>query len=56
MAMPGNGTGVEVVSKVNGSDVPEICAVTPTEKSRSMAMLVMIRERYFMVKVFLMRK
>ena len=52
MAMPDNGTAAEVVSKVNGSDVPEIWAVTPTEKNRSMRIPVRIRKRFFIVKEF----
>jgi hypothetical protein len=52
MAMPGIGTGVEVVSKVKGSDVPEIWAMAPMEKPRSIIIPVRIRKRLFMVKKF----
>jgi len=56
MAMPDNGTAVEVVSKVKGSEVPEIWAVAPTVKNRSMTIPVRILIRFFIVKEFLMSK
>jgi hypothetical protein len=56
MAMPGIGTAVEVVSKVNGSDVPEIWAVAPTEKNTSITMPVKMCVRLFIVKGFKLRK
>jgi hypothetical protein len=52
MAMPANGTAVEVVSKINGSDVPEIWAMAPTEKNTSMTMPVKMRVKLFIVKRF----
>ncbi len=52
MARNDKGTAVEVVSKVNGSDVPEIWAMAPTEKNTSMTMHVRMREKLFIDKGF----
>ena len=52
MAMPDNGTGVEVVSKVNGGvDVPTIdWALAATEYIRNTTLTVRIRTMIFMAK------
>ncbi len=52
MASHDKGTAGEVVSKVNGSDVPEIWAMAPTEKNTSMTMHVRMREKLFIDKGF----
>jgi hypothetical protein len=56
MASHDKGTAVEVVSKVNGSDVPEIWAMAPMEKKISITMPVKMRVRILIVKGFKMRK
>jgi len=50
MEIHDSGNAVEVVSKVKGSDAPEIWAVAPTEKSRSIAIPVRIRTSFFIMK------
>ena len=57
MAMPGNGTGVEVVSKVKGGvDVPTIVwASAAKENTRDMTIPVRTRKMIFIVNVFLIR-
>jgi len=56
MASHDKGTAVEVVSKINGSDVPEIWAMAPMEKKISITMPVKMRVRILIVKGFKMRK
>ncbi len=52
MASHDKGTAVEVVSKIKGSDVPEIWAMAPTENNTIMTMHVRMREKLFIDKGF----